>query len=256
MTSGIGMQGRSMRKKKTKKWRENATAMPMPMGIPIPIVSEPEQQPNAIGAAGGSEGLVNFPIQPQAWAIPQGRAQTPYYTSVLPPDSNSNNNDKDSEDEVEAPPMPTPMHLKIPHHLSYSNLSNPLNLLLNDHDNEHNIHDIVQNLFKTNLLPPPWTPSKSPLPLPPRDLFEDKLYRAELDIPRGREVLSAVYGYGGSLRGSGTGGLGGTGRGSVRGGETTRSKSTGLFGGAGGGLLQMLTGTRGRKKCQSKRKRE
>ncbi|KAJ3773915.1 hypothetical protein FB446DRAFT_702753 [Lentinula raphanica] len=113
-----------------KKWRENATAMPMPMGIPVPIVSEPEQQPNAIGAAGGSEGLVNFPIEPQAWAIPQGQAQTPYHASVLPPDSNSNDNDKDSEDEVEAPPMPTPMHVITPAPLTSAAENPPTPILL------------------------------------------------------------------------------------------------------------------------------
>ncbi|KAJ3753233.1 hypothetical protein EV360DRAFT_74674 [Lentinula raphanica] len=184
MTSGIGMQGRSMRKKKTKKWRKNATAMPMPMGIPVSIVSEPEQH----GAAGGSE----EPLQ----------NQPPVF---LPPQVDI------------APPLPT---------------------------------------GPSAFGPPLWRLSKSPLLLPPRDLFEDESCRAELGIPRGREVLSAVYGYGGSSRGSGTEGLGGTGRESVRGGETTRSKSMGLFGRAGGGLLPTLTGTRGRKECEHEREWE
>lgn len=78
----------------------------------------------------------------------------------------------------------------------------------------------------------------NPLPAPPRDLFDSDAYKAVLNIPRGTDLLTALYGYQRDQPAPDPN-------------ASPRRTKTGLFGRknskGGGGLLRSLTGTRGRK---------
>ncbi|KAJ4466468.1 hypothetical protein C8J55DRAFT_241694 [Lentinula edodes] len=220
----------------------SATDRPvMPMPVPTVAESRAATQPDNLFTpmANGGDRLANFPAEPQIPVPPRGRAQTPYHPTVPPPD------DDDEEEDESAPPVVAPSVAGSVHPPSAS-----------QHRRRHS-----EPLHHQIIPPPPppvdptrpsafdrplWSPSGNPLPEPPRDLFDSEAYKAVLNIPRGTDLFTALYGYQrNQVQQPGQ---------SVPSDLNPQRTRTGLFGrknSKGGGLFRTLTGTRGRKQTLS-----
>ncbi|KAJ4478967.1 hypothetical protein J3R30DRAFT_3701916 [Lentinula aciculospora] len=215
----------------------------MPISVPTITESRTVAQPDNLFTplTNGGDRLANFPAEPQIPVHPRGRAQTPYHAPVPPPES-------EEEEEDEPPPQ-----VVIP---SVAGSLHPPSA--SQHRRRHSEPLHRQNLPPAPPVNPPgpsafdrplWSPSGNPLPEPPRDLFDSEAYKAVLNIPRGTDLFTALYGYQ---------------RGQVQqpGQDLTSTTfdsnpqrtRTGLFGrknSKGGGLFRTLTGTRGRRQDSS-----
>ncbi|KAE9405246.1 hypothetical protein BT96DRAFT_346378 [Gymnopus androsaceus JB14] len=237
------------KRRRTKKRRASAGAVTRHPGyvsqapsasgrhaMPAPAISESRPPPDDLFTPTTNTRLANFPSEPQV--NPRGRAQTPFHGPVPPLASDEDNNDP-------------PPQVVIPSDTGPEQISA---LSVSQHQRRHS-----EPLYRPNLPPPRpldptrpsafdrplWSPSGNPLPEPPRDLFDSDAYKAVLNIPRGTDLFTALYGYQrNQVQQPGQ---------EVPNANPPQRTRTGLFGrknsksGGSGGLFRTLTGSRNRK---------
>ncbi|KAF5386369.1 hypothetical protein D9757_006625 [Collybiopsis confluens] len=247
-------------KRRTKRRRASANDAPRQQTFPVahaPSTSNRHTVPAPASVAGyrtfpapppplftpmanvAGEPLANFPVEPEIPNIgsappSRGRAQTPYHGPMAPLDSSE-------EDDEMVPPLAAPV--------------------MQSAQRQRRRHTVPMQQPTERPFQPPdppgpsafdfplRSPSSNPLPQPPRDLFNAEAYRAVLDIPRGTDLFTALYGYQRDQTQQQQPGPG-SGPNPNLSGNPQRTRM-GLFGRknskAGGGLFRSLTGTRGRR---------
>ncbi|KAJ3734614.1 hypothetical protein DFJ43DRAFT_137205 [Lentinula guzmanii] len=206
----------------------------LPMPVPVMTEPQPVSQPDNLFTpmTNGGDRLANFPTEPQMPEPPRGRAQTPYHAPVPPPESD--------EDEDEDGPSPIVIPSVAPPSVSQHRRrhSEPLH---------HQIippPPLIDPTQPSAFDRPVWSPSGNPLPEPPRDLFDSEAYKAVLNIPRGTDLMTALYGYqrnqiqqpGQTIP-------------NLNSDANPQRTRTGLFG-RKNSLFRTLTGTRGRRQAE------